>query len=352
MGNGIHETHEKWMQRAIDLALNAWGRTSPNPLVGAIVVKDGEILGSGRHLLAGEAHAEVEAIEDSLSSGASLEGATLYVTLEPCSTFGRTPPCTEKIISSGVGKVVIGCEDRNPAHRGRGIQILRDGGIEVACGVLEEDCVSLNESFFHWIETGRPFVILKMATTLDGCIATEKGESQWITGEAARKRVQELRKWADAIMVGGETARRDRPSLTVRGEAGWKQPRRLIATRTMDICEVRGLLSESGPEPEIVSAGNAERWEGFLYGLGREDVTALLVEGGGELAAQLFSAGAVDRIEFHIAPKLLGGRGSRRVLGGESPMGLDSAIELENWYWEALGDDVIVRAVPRKKKRK
>ena len=207
----------EYMPQALELAKLAWGRTSPNPMVGALIVKHDRIIGRGYHRKAGTPHAEINALADCRHSPA---GATLYVTLEPCSTYGRTPPCTDAIIKAGISRVVIGCLDPNPKHAGKGVEILRRAGIEVEYPVLEEECLRLNEAFFKWITTGTPFVLLKMAMTLDGKIATVDGDSQWVTGVGAREEVQVLRQWADAIMVGGETARRDHPALTVRNEIG------------------------------------------------------------------------------------------------------------------------------------
>ena len=181
----------RWMKRALKEALKGWGTTSPNPLVGAVIVKNGSLLGAGYHAKAGQAHAEVNAI--AACSGKSLRGATIYVTLEPCCTWGRTPPCTEAILKTGISRVVFGCTDPNPKHAGRAAEILRARGVQVTFPVCEEQCRRLNEPFFKWISTGRPFVLLKMAQTLDGKIATAGGISQWITGKVARQRVQKLR---------------------------------------------------------------------------------------------------------------------------------------------------------------
>ncbi|MBN1865190.1 MAG: bifunctional diaminohydroxyphosphoribosylaminopyrimidine deaminase/5-amino-6-(5-phosphoribosylamino)uracil reductase RibD, partial [Victivallales bacterium] len=196
----VKEKDSVMMLEAVRLAMRGFGRTSPNPMVGALVARDGVILGKGSHLRAGLPHAEINAIND--AGGASeCAGADLYVTLEPCSTFGRTPPCTDEIIKAGISRVVIGTLDPNPSHSGRALGLLKKAGIEVVLGVEEQKCRRLNEAFSHWIVTGRPFVLLKLATTLDGRIATSGGGSRWITGEVARRRVRHLRKWSDAIMV-------------------------------------------------------------------------------------------------------------------------------------------------------
>lgn len=334
------------MLRALTLAKKGFGKTSPNPLVGAVIVKNGKILGEGYHKRAGTAHAEINAITD--AGGKNCHGATLFVTLEPCSTTGRTPPCTEAIIAAKFAKVVIGCLDPNPDHAGKAIKILNKAGIETAVGIEEEKCRNLNSAFFHWIQTGRPLVLLKMAMTLDGKIATLTGESQWITGAEARKRVQQLRKWADAVMIGGGTAKKDRPSLNVRSAKlpdlplrNWNQPERIIASRSLTTEKAAKLLKAGNP-PIIVSAKDRNDWLKVLKKLGKNNITALLVEGGGELAAAMLQAGVINKVEFHIAPKILGGRNSRPVIGGDSPAALADALTLKNVKIKKIGEDICV----------
>ena len=203
------------MLLALDCARKAWGCTNPNPMVGAVIVCGNKLLATGYHHKAGEAHAEVDALRNAVSKGIDVRGATIYVTLEPCCTSGRTPACTDAIIKAGLKKVVIGCLDPNPRHAGRGVEVLKNAGVEVEYGIEEEKCIELNAPFFTWITTGKPFVMLKMASTLDGKSAAQNGDSFWITGEAARSRVQELRRLADVIMVGAETVRQDHPRLNV-----------------------------------------------------------------------------------------------------------------------------------------
>jgi len=329
---------DPFMSEALTLARQAWGRTSPNPMVGAVVVRDGRIVGRGFHPRAGEPHAEVYALRD---AGERARGATLYVTLEPCSTFGRTPPCTEAVIAAGIARVVVGALDPNPKHAGKGIEILRRAGIEVLTGVEELACCTLNEAFFKWIVTGRPFVLLKMAMTLDGRIATASGDSQWITGPAARERVQSWRQWADAVMVGGGTVRRDHPGLTVRNVPDWpRQPRRLVVSRTLTPAAATAAMGP-GPAPEILAPDSPAAWNDELLRLGREQVTAILVEGGGELAGTLLQAGVVDKLEFHVAPKILGGTHSRPVVGGGDPVKLAEALAVKRLTVEPLGEDFI-----------
>jgi diaminohydroxyphosphoribosylaminopyrimidine deaminase/5-amino-6-(5-phosphoribosylamino)uracil reductase len=331
-----------FMHLALDEARRGWGLTNPNPMVGAVVVREGKVLGKGFHHGAGLPHAEIEALADVRRNGADPRGAELYVTLEPCSTTGRTGPCTEAILAAGIGKVFVGAVDPNPRHAGRGIGILRERGVEVETGISERECAKLNYSFFKWIVTGRPFVTLKLATTLDGRIATASGDSKWVTGEAARSRVQELRKLADAVMVGGETLRRDAPRLTVREPADWpRQPLRIVATRD---AALKAKLPELYPDGRIEAADlpDAAAWEGFLLELGKREMVNLLIEGGGGLAASALAAHAVDRAEFHIAPKILGGKDSRPAVGGASPELMAQALKLRDVEVAQLGDDVII----------
>ena len=331
------------MMRAISLAKRGWGKTSPNPMVGSVIVKDNQIIGEGYHKCAGKAHAEINAIAD--AGIANCKGATIYVTLEPCSTTGKTPPCTDAIISAKFAKVVIGCLDANPLNAGNGVDILEKSEIEVVIGAEEEECEKLNASFFHWVKTGRPYVILKMAMTLDGKIATSAGSSKWITGAIARKRVQHLRKWADAIMVGGETVRNDQPSLNVRSLKdptcelrNWVQPEIIVASNSLTEKETLKNLPCS-KSVKIVSGKSRNDWLKVLNDLGASGITGLLVEGGGELAASLLAAKVINRVEFHIAPKILGGKDSRPVIGGLNPASLSDALELKNIEFKKLGKD-------------
>ena len=326
----------RWMKKALSEALKGWGTTNPNPMVGAVVVRNGRLLGAGHHVRAGSAHAEVNAIAS--CGGRSLKGATIYVSLEPCCTYGRTPPCTEAIIRSGITRVVYGISDPNPKHAGRAAEILRGHGIEVTFPVCEEQCRRLNEPFFKWITTGKPYVLLKMAQTLDGKIATRDGQSQWITGETARKRVQRLRRRADAVMAGAETFRLDSPRFTVRTGDGTvlKTPRRIIVASRPEEFRQEGF--------EFVSLPDAASWDSCLKKLGGENVSCLLIEGGGTLAASALAAHAVDRVEFHIAPKILGGAHSRSSVSGPDPFSLDRAVRLGPAEIHKLGPDIAYSA--------
>lgn len=336
----MKENDKFWMGMALELAEKAAGLCSPNPMVGAVVVKDGSLIGRGYHHKAGQPHAEPNALDD---AGADAKGATLYVTLEPCSTHGRTPPCTERIIREGIKRVVIGSTDKNPAHAGAAIGILREAGIEVEQGVLEEECHKLNESFFWWIRSKQPFVLLKMAMTLDGKIATSKGQSKWITDQVAREYVQKLRRWSDGVMIGGKTLEADDSTLSVRYPQNWPcQPRRFIWTSRGALPPQSRMLWDGGPAPELVKPRTYEEWQAFLRRIGGENVTALLLEGGGELAASALQAGIVNKVAFFIAPKILCGRGGRPVVGGEDPESLDNGIVLERMETQTIGRDILV----------
>ena len=328
----------RWMDEAIALAKKAYGLCSPNPMVGAVVVKDGVKVGEGYHHKAGQPHAEPNALDD---AGDNANGATLYVTLEPCSTYGRTPPCTERIKRSGIKRVVIGVLDCNPAHAGAAVGILRDAGIDVAVGVCENECRSMNEPFFWWIRERRPFVTLKMAMTLDGKIATANGCSKWITGQQARDYVQMLRRGADAVMVGGNTAIMDDPSLLVRTPADWPaQPRRIVWTSRQLPLTLH--MMDDGPKPETAKPTTFEEWDAFLRRLASENVTSLLLEGGGELAANALRSRAVNKIVWFVAPKILGGRNSRPVVGGDDVPSLDDALHLQEMTTAQIGDDLLI----------
>ena len=335
----------KYMKRALDLARLAWGMTSPNPMVGAVVVKNGRIIGEGYHHKAGTPHAEVHALR---AAGADARGADIYVTLEPCSTYGRTPPCTEAIKSAGIKRVIAATEDFNSKHAGNGFKILQAADIEVKVGVCQREAQELNKAFFSYITRRRPYVILKMAMTLDGKIATASGDSKWITSADARNRVQQLRKWSDAIMVGGETLRLDRPGLVVRDPADWQcRLQKIIFTR-MSLQQVQSYFPD---DKTVMTAApeTPEQWQEFLHDLAAKDITALLLEGGGGLAAAALQNRAVDEVEFHIAPKILTGRNSRPVVGGNDPFTLAEALDLDKLKIRRAGRDVILSGLVKYK---
>jgi len=336
----------KYMRRAIVLAKKGFGKTSPNPMVGAVLVKNGCIMGEGWHKKAGTPHAEINAI---VSAGKKAEGSTLYVTLEPCSTTGRTSPCTDAIKSAKIAKVVIGCLDTNPNHSGRAVRILNKADIQTVVNVEEKKCIELNEAFFHWIKTGRPYIILKMAMTLDGKTATSNGESKWITGPESRKSVQKLRKWSDAIMVGGVTVRKDSPSLTVRNKKGfplqnWPQPERIVVSRKLTPEKASSLMGE-GKSPLVIKADTPSEWKKVLKKLGKRGITSILVEGGSELASSLLNAKQIQKTFFYIAPKILGGKKSRPVIGGMDPLSLKECFDLEDITVRKVGEDIMITGI-------
>ena len=309
-------------------------------MVGCVIVRDGEVVGEGYHSRAGAPHAEPAALT---AAGARAKGAALYVNLEPCSTHGRTPPCTEAIIRAGIRRVVIGCLDPFPGHEGRGVETLRENGIAVDAGVLHNAAEDLNEAFLCWAKYRRPFVLLKMAMTLDGKIATAAGQSKWITGPKARARVQKMRKWCDALLVGGETARLDDPDLRVRTPKTWpRQPQKIIWSGRTDFANDLRIWQDKDHPPLFVKPDTPEEWHECLEHLAHRDITALLVEGGGELAAACLNAGIVDKVAFFIAPKILGGRSSRPVVGGPDPVSLQDAVDIRDVKTQRVGDDLLV----------
>ena len=338
----------QFMRLALRLARRGFGTTSPNPLVGAVLVKGGKIIGRGWHRRAGLPHAEIEALLDAQKNNFKPRGATLYVTLEPCCSHGRTPPCTDAIISAGIKRVVIGATDPNPKHAGKGFKILQRAGIKVVHGILADECAKLNEAFNHWIVQRTPFVTVKAAMTLDGKIATASGESKWITGEKARAHGMKLRQGSDAILVGINTILADDSSLTARSRKSEarsqnKNLRRIIldsqARTPLDAKVVSDgfavlttiIVSKDAPKKRVAAlskrvniiiapSANSKlkiknsklnlRW--LLKKLGAENVTSLLVEGGGEVNASFLLGGLAQRVAFFYAPKILGGREARK----------------------------------------
>ena len=331
--------HITFMQRALKLAGKAKGRTSPNPLVGAVVVKDGKVIGEGYHQKVGTPHAEVHALN---AASENAKDATLYTNLEPCCHWGRTPPCTEALIRAGITDVYIAAVDPNPSVAGKGVHQLEKAGIRVHVGVCKQEAEELNEVHTKYIQTGMPFVILKIAMSLDGKIATASGESQWITSEASRQRGHEIRDAVDAILVGRGTVERDNPALTTRlqGRQGQDAIRIVMDSHGRTPTDARIFDAESGagvivavtPEapPENVKAlekSGAEVitvpeahgsvcFKSLMEILGKREITSILIEGGGEINASAVAAGIVDKIMCFIAPKIIGGRNAPGPIGG------------------------------------
>jgi len=332
--------HEPFMQRALALAKRGEGLTRPNPPVGAVLVQNGQIIAEGFHKKAGLDHAERACLKK--SPIANLQSSILYVTLEPCSTTGRTPPCTDLIIECGIRRVVIGCKDPNPAHAGRGIRILRRAGVEVSTGICRAEAEALIAPFAKRILTGMPYVTLKLASTLDGRIADASGKSKWITGPQARARVQELRRSADAIMVGAGTVRADDPSLLPRPAKG-RAPWRVIVGS--NIPKGSKILTDEASDRTLVRGGSIQE---ILKELGDLGVMHVLCEGGGELAGSLVRAGLVDEFALFIAPALLGGDGFPMV--GKKGWPLAKMPLLEFQTLEKCGKDVFIRANPVREK--
>lgn len=359
------DTDTYYMQMALDLAARARGRTSPNPMVGSVIVKDGEIIGKGFHARAGSAHAEVVALMD---AGEQARGATVYVTLEPCCHQGRTGPCTEALRKAGVKRVVVSMADPNPLVAGKGLAVLREAGIEVTSGILQQVAADLNEVFLKYITTKRPFVVLKAATSLDGKIATAGGESKWITGETARKQGHRLRDIYDAILVGVNTILSDDPSLTARlPEGRGRDPVRIIVDSTARTpTAARVLLQESAAYTIIATteAAPVERRASLMAAgaevmvvpgqgprvdlvklvdlLGERQISSVLIEGGGKVNGSALAAGIVDKIAWFIAPKIIGGDAAPGPVRGPGAPSLQDATRLYDVSVRHLGEDILL----------
>ncbi|MEJ9279449.1 bifunctional diaminohydroxyphosphoribosylaminopyrimidine deaminase/5-amino-6-(5-phosphoribosylamino)uracil reductase RibD [Ureibacillus thermosphaericus] len=362
-------TDRDYMELALNLARTAKGKTNPNPVVGAVIVKDGVIVGTGIHRKAGEAHAEVHAFH---MAGEHAKGATLYVTLEPCSHYGKTPPCANLVKESGVSRVVVATLDPNPLVAGKGVDIIRKAGIEVEVGLLENEARKLNERFIHNMLTNRPFVISKFAMTLDGKIATYNGHSKWISCEQSRLQVHELRNEVDGILVGIGTVLKDNPSLTTRlpNKKG-KNPTRIILDSRLRIPLDANILNTDEANTIIVTTTDADPMKiatlekknvTFIYcskdehglclkellqQLYKHGITDVLVEGGGEVNASFLRAGLINKFIIYIAPKLLGGRNSISPIAGRDVDSMDFAINVDFESIDRIGDDVCIIAYPK-----
>ncbi|MDJ0735671.1 MAG: bifunctional diaminohydroxyphosphoribosylaminopyrimidine deaminase/5-amino-6-(5-phosphoribosylamino)uracil reductase RibD [Nostocaceae cyanobacterium] len=352
------EFDSQMMQRCLQLARQALGRTSPNPLVGAVIVKDGEIVGEGFHPRAGEPHAEVFALR---AAGEKAKGATIYVSLEPCNHHGRTPPCSEALVAAGVAKVVVGMVDPNPLVAGGGIARLQAAGIEVITGVETDACRKLNEGFIHRILHHRPLGILKYAMTLDGKIATTSGHSAWVTNQEARSTVHQLRAACDAVIVGGNTVRLDNPRLTSRQPEA-HNPLRVVMSRTLSLPKQAHLwdtqvaptlvLTEPGTNPdfqaflqqkgvEVVELTPLTPEEAMVYLYDRGFCTVLW-ECGGILAARAIAGGAVQKVMAFIAPKIIGGNNAPTPVGDLGFTTMTQALSLERVEVRVVGGDCLV----------
>lgn len=354
------------MKSCLELALKASGRTSPNPMVGAVIVDDhGKVIGSGFHEKAGTPHAEVHALRE---AGEAARGATLYVNLEPCCHHGRTPPCADAVVASGIAKVVVGMPDPNPKVAGGGIKLLNDAGIETKVGVLEDECLWLNRAFVKRINTGLPWVCLKLAATLDGKIADRHGTSRWITGPDARAYVHELRNQYDAVMVGGKTAIKDNPQLNVRDIVDSRDPIRVIVDskleldpsmkvcqgktggRTIVFCQKAALKTSKSFGADVELVGIETSATGLdlrlvLTALAERDVQSVLCEGGSRLAGSLLNAELVDEIHWLIAPKIISDVNAISAISNAAEVPLGKAFNLQQVKVGLLGSDILVLGI-------
>lgn len=363
MENHDYTQDEAYMKHALQLARQGEGHVNPNPMVGAVIVKDGRIIGEGYHQKYGELHAERNAFRNCIESP---KGADMYVTLEPCCHYGKTPPCTEAIIESGIKRVIVGSADSNPLVAGKGIAILREAGIEVTEGVLQQECDELNKVFFHFMKTGKPYVMMKYAMTMDGKIATHTGASKWITGETARQKVHEDRGRFMAIMAGVGTVLADDPLLTCRVE-GKKSPIRIICDTHLRT-PVESQIVKTAKEMPVIFAvsqsADAERkalfvekgcevWELpekddvvdlnlLMQRLGERKIDSVLLEGGGTLNYTALKSGVVNAVQAYIAPKIFGGTEAKTPVEGRGVCLPEEAFKMKNTKVSFWGEDILV----------
>jgi diaminohydroxyphosphoribosylaminopyrimidine deaminase / 5-amino-6-(5-phosphoribosylamino)uracil reductase len=366
----ITDQDRLYLRRTLELAERGRGRVSPNPLVGAVVVRGGDVIGEGYHAELGGVHAEVAAIEDCRRRGADTAGATMYVTLEPCAHHGRQPPCTEAIIAAGISRVAIASDDPSEKASGRGPGVLRDEGIEVevAGGAEASAARLLNQAFRKHARTGRPLITLKSALSLDGRVATGEGDSKWISGAESRRLVHRWRADADAVAVGIGTALADDPLLTARDVDAARQPARVVfdsaARLPLDSALVRSLeearlilvvapdspmerreaLEAAGAELVLVPSAGADQVAGALAELGRREITSVLLEGGPTLAGSFMDAGEVDELRLFIAPVVIGGESARPLAGGRGAPRMADAQRALATEWDQVGDDLLIQA--------
>ncbi|HYJ86579.1 MAG TPA: bifunctional diaminohydroxyphosphoribosylaminopyrimidine deaminase/5-amino-6-(5-phosphoribosylamino)uracil reductase RibD [Pyrinomonadaceae bacterium] len=363
------ETDRRLMARALELAAQGAGLVSPGPLVGCVIANgEGEILGEGFYLYEQLKHAETYALEQ---AGANAKGATAYVSLEPHAHHGRTPPCTDALINAGVSRVVAPIEDPNPKVSGKGFTHLRSANVEVSVGLLASEATKANEKYLHFMRTGRPFVHLKLAASLDGKIATRSGDSRWITGAEARQRVHQLRHEYDAILIGAGTAAADDPLLTDRsGKARRKPLVRVVLDERLDISPNSRLVSTATDAPLIIFSGGSVPKERLhpvvsagveviedtgrdllvaLKLLGEREIQSVLVEGGANVAGTLLDAGLVDKISFFIAPMIIGGCDAPTAVGGQGAESLSDAFDLHDVEITPRGRDIEVTGYPKRR---
>lgn len=321
---------EKFMRLALEQARKGIGKTHPNPAVGAVIVRGRRVVATGWHHGAGRPHAEIEALR---AYGRSTTGATIYITLEPCSTHGRTPPCTDAIIAGQFSRVVYGATDPNPSHAGRARRILQKAGIEATEGVLRDECTDLNVDWNKWIVTGQPYVIAKAGLTLDGRISSHP-ESRWITNERSRQDAMKLRRRAGAVIVGAGTVRTDNPHLTIRGFRVKSQPWRVVISKSGQLPRKSHLFTDEHKDRTIVFSN----LKTALRQLGKRGVVRVLIEGGGQLLAEAFDQGLVDELCFYLAPSLAGG--PTPVVAGRGVGRNEDAIQLTQVRYHRIGDDV------------
>jgi len=351
-----------WMKRALHLAEKGKGRTSPNPMVGAILVKGGKMVGEGYHAKAGEAHAEIVALQQ---AGEEAEGAILYLNLEPCTHYGKTPPCVPQVIEAGVKRVVIGMEDPNPLVKGKGIEILRKAGLDVEVGILEKECRRLNEAFCKYILKKEPFVVLKVAATLDGKMATRNGDSKWISGEASRRFVHKLRDQVDGVLVGIGTVLKDNPMLTARIRGG-RDPYRIVLDSRLKIPEEAKVIGTSPSKAIIASTELAPKdkieklekrgvqilildskegrvnLKSCLSKLGEMGMMNLLVEGGSQVNGSFLDEGVIDKLLLFLSPKLIGDQQALGIFGGKGASNLQKATALKEIKAKRIGEDILL----------
>lgn len=364
---------EKYMAKALHLAKKGVRAVSPNPMVGAVIVKGNEIVGRGWHERFGGPHAEISALKE---AGTKARGSSLYVSLEPCSTEGKTPPCVKAILDSGIRKVYIGALDPNPLHHGKSIALLRNAGVETCQGIRERDAEEFYEPFAKHVRTGLPFVAIKLATTLDGKIATRTGDSKWVTGMQARREVHRLRNMCDAIMVGHGTVKKDDPQLTVcKGfRTGFREPLRAVMDSNCRIASESKLLSGELAKGTVVfyAEGADERnvkkvtdsgatavctrkqsgrssLDGALAWLGERGILSVLIEGGGVLAGAAFEQSLVDKVYWFIAPKIVGGSSAPTGVEGVGFERMSDAVNLERSRLRRIGKDWLVTGYVRKR---